>query len=210
MKTKPIFFKGRTKDNRLRQPFLKDCQIAQKLLLLAICSCFLSVTLQQSCSSGQFLNDSGSCQTCPKGCKTCSSLVKCLSCDDGFGFGLSDKETCQKCSQDNCKSCENFSCTSCFQGYNLKKDECVYKWGDRKVLIGIAIVLCIICVATLIMWVLLAKSLKKSNIRNKKYRDYIEAQDREIVGSRDTFDRLSAAQPNEEPGQGHNRQIELA
>ena len=68
----------------------------------------------KQCPNIGFYLDSGSCQSCPTGCKTCLNSKKCLSCSDPAHFLGMDKLTCsENCEKRRFKEVESKQCKEC-------------------------------------------------------------------------------------------------
>ncbi|KAH0575865.1 Cysteine-rich membrane protein 1 [Spironucleus salmonicida] len=74
------------------------------------------------CEPNYFLGKSFTCETCIKGCKTCSTADDCSLCQEGFFMNVN---TCEACSA-NCLNCSSSSvCQTCQSGFQLKENACM-------------------------------------------------------------------------------------
>jgi hypothetical protein len=97
-----------------------------QLVVLATMTALLAA---QSCPSGQYRNNFGSCVACPASCSTCEGPTACTSCTaNNFLVSAGGENNCRPCQFVNfgCAVClSNVACQTCQGGFVLENSTCV-------------------------------------------------------------------------------------
>lgn len=76
------------------------------------------------CVSG-FYEVDNLCHACDNSCKTCTDSINCISCANGYYWGLSNLGLCTSCPT-GCNTCDaTGNCTSCLSAFYFYQDHCL-------------------------------------------------------------------------------------
>jgi hypothetical protein len=96
------------------------------------CTNNTGVWMCQNCTTGFFLDPTGSCKACDPSCATCIDGISCATCPTRFIIDPSTRLCIYNpCTDPNCLECTEVDCLTCVIGYYANGELCLTECGDN-------------------------------------------------------------------------------